>query len=216
MFSIFKSLVMCLVFAATGVDPLLAADSLRVSPANPTTSDSIELGIVIRSWTCCSHFLCDPNAVALSNDSTIVISYRDSEPPVCSDTFCVPRPIPILTYKRGPLPAGRYSVYAQSLPQVCTAQNCPQLVPALPALIGRFTVTQASAVLFRNKSIPLEEIGRASGYTRVYNIRGDIVSTSPSGASKRAPGVYFIKPEGRSSPFPSIQLLRNHSGTGAP
>jgi hypothetical protein len=133
--------------------------------------------------------------VALQSDSTIMLSFRVTIQFV--DTLCcIPGTIPVLDYKRGPLAAGNYYVYAQSLPQPCLDTNCPQLIPALPALIGKFAVSQPNATLFRNKSMPLENIGRTPGNTRVYDIRGAIVSPKQAGASNRRPGVYFVKPQG--------------------
>jgi hypothetical protein len=188
----FTNLVLWMVLVAAGAGQALAADSLFLSPQHPTTSDSIRLNIVIKSWDCCAQFSYDSTAVALQNDSTIVLTFTTTLPMV--DTLCcVPRPIPVLTYKRGPLPAGKYSVEEAS--QSCFGSICLDSLGVTS--IGTFAVTQPNATAFRQKSVPLEDIGRMSGTMRVYNIRGDVISSAR--ASKHVPGIYFVKPTGRSA-----------------
>jgi hypothetical protein len=188
----FNKLVLCMALAAAGAGQALAADSLFVSPQNPTTSDSLRLSIVIRNWSCCERFSYDSTAASLSNDTTLWLSYSTSTPTV--DTLCcVPRPIPVLTYKRGPLPAGRYSVDETS--QSCFGSICMDSLGV--TVIGTFVVRQPNAAVFQKKSVPLENIGKTSGSTRVYNIRGDVIA--PTSVSKHMSGVYFVKPNGRGS-----------------
>ena len=182
------------------VRPSTAADSLVVSPANPTTIDSVRLSIVTKIWVCyCNDpYLHDSTAVTLLNDSTITLSFRVDSPLTICMCFVGPPYTEILTYKRGPLPAGNYSVYEEY--QGCIGQICPQQTHIVTqALIGTFTVSQQAAVLFRQKPAPKEIFGKMSGNVCVYDIRGALVSSNLTAASKRTSGIYFIKPNGRSA-----------------
>ena len=96
------------------------------------------------------------------------------------------------------MPAGNYSVYQGCL--LCSGQTCPaEGLIAIQTLIGRFTVSQQAAVLFRQKPATKENFGKMSGNVRVYDIRGAIVSSNLTAAPKHTSGVYFIKPDGRSA-----------------
>ena len=170
------------------VDPTIAADSLSVNPSHPTTSDSIRLSIFITNANCCSQFTYDSTAVTLLSDSTITLEFTADLSVVCPCPY--PVTIPVLKYKRGPLPAGKYSVFAES--QSCVGIVCTDSL-ALTS-IGSFTVSQPLAASYQEKSMPLEDIGKMPGNSRVYNIRGDVISSDLAGASKRASGVYFVKP----------------------
>ncbi len=174
------------------VRPSIAADSLVVSPQNPTIMDSIRLSILAIDWSCCTQFSYDSTVVVLVNDSTIALSFT-AQVIVCP---CPSNPVaPVLTYKRGPLPARKYSVYEQY--QSCTGQVCSDLV--VQAFIGTFRVSVPTATVFHQKPVPLESIGKISANGRVYDIRGALVSPDRINASKRSPGVYFIKPDERSA-----------------
>ncbi len=186
-----NKLLLFLAPAIIATGPGIAADSLSVSPVQPTTSDSIRLSIVMKSWDCCARFSHDSTAVVLQNDSTIELSFGTTLPTV-DTACCFPGPIPVLTYKRGPLPAGKYSVEEES--QSCVGIVCLDTIAV--ALIGAFTVSQPLATIYQKKSMPLEDIGKMSGNARVYNIRGDVISPDLAGASKRTSGVYFVKPTG--------------------
>jgi hypothetical protein len=185
-----KFLFFCaLVSTAAGQSPIV--DSFAVSPLNPTISDSISLSIFANGRNCCTQFYYDPAIVTLINDSTIMLHFTTFLAGACP---CPSNPAtPVLAYKRGPLPVGNYSVYEQY--QSCTGQVCPYLLMQL--LIGKFTVSQGTAVLFRQKPATKENIGKISGNVRVYDIRGAIVSSNLTGAQKHTSGVYFIKPIGR-------------------
>lgn len=180
----------------------IAADSLTVSPPNPTIMDSVSLSILERGSICCTQFSSDPTAVTLLNDSTITLSFTTSQLGVCPcpislDSNLVPVSV-VATYKRGPLPAREYFVHEEC--RSCFGQAClhDSFVVA-QALIGKFTVSQSAAVVFHQKPVPLENIGKMSGNGRVYDIRGAQVSPNRLGASRQAPGVYFIKPDERST-----------------
>jgi hypothetical protein len=191
-----KFLIFC-ALTVIAVRPSTAADSLVVSPANPTIMDSIRLNIVIkeRACYCISPFVHDSTAVILPNDSTITLSYAIDTPLTLCYCFALP-PYPVLPYKRGPLPAGNYSVYEEY--NVCTGLSCLQdSLTVTKALIGKFTVSQQAAVLFRQKPATMENIGKMSGNVSVYDIRGALVSSNLTAAPKRTSGVYFIKPNGR-------------------
>ena len=158
-----------------------------MSPANPTITDSIRLSIFKRFWTCYCNtpYLHDSTAVNLPNDSTITLRVTIDTPLTICMCFVGPPYTEILTYKRGPLPAGNYSVYEQYLsPDVITQE-----------LLGSFTVSHSAAVLFRQKPTPKENFGKMSGNVRVYDIRGAIVTSSLIGAQKLTSGIYFIKPD---------------------
>jgi hypothetical protein len=204
--SLYFNKLLFLLFALISIaaGPSIAGDSLNVSPLHPMTSDSIKLSIIPGSQECCSRYFHDSAAITPFNDSTITLVYSVPQILICVDTFCIPG-MPgypakaILRYKTGPLPAGKYTVYAQSQPQLCGDPDCSDAIRTIPAFVGTFTVSKPNAMLYRKKSIPLEDIGKMSGNVRVYNIRGDIVSLNRPGASKRTPGVYFVKPNGRSA-----------------
>lgn len=197
-------------FVVIVVRPLIAADSLVVSPAHPTIMDSIRLSILIRTFACCIEYVrdfqnpdcCiqyshDSTAVTLVSDSTIALGFSKSMPQgICSCPINLPDSMTAdIAYKRGPLPAGNYSVYEDY--QSCTGQICSDVV--MQTLIGKFMVSEPTATVFRQKPVPLENIGKTSGNGCVYNIRGEIMSPNQVGASKRTPGVYFIKPDERSA-----------------
>ena len=200
----FRRLMVLIALAANAASPSFAVDSLSVSPPNPTTSDSIRLSIIPGNQECCSRYFHDSAAITPFNDSTITLVYSVPQILICVDTLCIPG-MPgypekaVLRYKTGPLPAGKYNVYAQSQPQLCGDPDCTDAIRSIPAFVGTFTVSFPSATFFRKKSMPLEDIGKMSGNVRVYNIRGDIVSLNRTGASKRAPGVYFVRPSGRTA-----------------
>jgi hypothetical protein len=181
-----------LTIMALAVNPSSAADSLVVNPTKPTTSDSISLSIVAGGWNCCTNFLHDSTTVTLLNDSTITLNYTASLQAPCP---CPSNPVaPVLKYKRGPLPKGNYSVYEEY--QSCTGLICPQEVAiVIQALIGKFTVSQATATISQQKSVRLEDVGKMSRNGHVYDIRGAIVSSNLIGTSKRTSGVYFFKPD---------------------
>jgi hypothetical protein len=190
----FRKSLFFVALAVVVVRPSIAADSLVVSPPNPTIMDSIRLSILAIDWGCCTQFSYDSTAVILVNDSTITLSFTAVSPPVVC--WCPSNPVTqVLTYKRGPLPARNYSVYEQY--QSCTGQVCSDVV--VQSFIGKFTVSKPTATVFRQKSVPLENIGKMSGTRRVYDIRGALVSPNRLGASRQTPGVYFIKPDERST-----------------
>jgi hypothetical protein len=188
--STFRKSLFFFALAVIVVRPLLAADSLAVSPAHPTIMNSIRLSILVRNWNCCTQFLYDSTAVTLLNDSTITLSFTASQLGVCP---CPSNPVtPVLTYKRGPLPAGNYSVYEEY--QSCISQICPQeALVVVQSLIGKFTVSAPTATVFHQKPVPLENMGKISGNGHVYDIRGALVPSNQIGASRRTSGVYFIK-----------------------
>jgi hypothetical protein len=188
----FRKHLFLLALAVAAVRPSIAADSLAVSPTNPTMMDSIRLSILARDWNCCTQFSYDSTAAILANDSTITLAFT-AQVIICP---CPLNPVaPVLTYKRGPLPARNYSVYEQY--QSCTGQVCSDVV--VQSFIGKFTVSEPTATVFRQKPVPLENIGKMSGNGRVYDIRGALVSPNRLGASRQTPGVYFIKPDERST-----------------
>lgn len=192
----FKKFLFFCALTVIAVRPSIAADSLVVSPANPTITDSIRLSIVHVFWTCyCNNpYVHDSTAVTLLNDSTITLSVTVDTPLTFCLCFVAPPYTEILTYIRGPLPAGSYSVYAQY--QLCSGQVCPQQAPVvMQTLIGTFTVSRQSAVLFRQKPAPKENFGKMSGNARVYDIRGAIVTSNLTGSQKLTSGIYFIKPD---------------------
>ncbi len=192
MSTLFRKFLFFCALTATAARPSIAADSLVVSPAHPTIMDSIRLSILARDWSCCTQFSYDSTAVTLLNDSTITLSFT-AQVIVCP---CPSNPVtPVLTYKRGPLPARNYSVYEQY--QSCTGQVCSDIV--VQTLIGTFTVSEPTATIFHQKPVPLENIGKISGNMRVYDIRGALVSPDRTNASRQSPGVYFIKPDERSA-----------------
>ena len=192
----FKKFLFFCALTATVAGPSIEADSLSVSPFHPTTSDSIRLSIIVKYWNCCAHYFYDSTAVTLLNDSTITLGFTASLVAVCP---CPANPvIPVLNYKRGPLPAGNYSVYEES--QSCTGQICPEdALIVVQALIGKFTILPSTATFFQQKSVPLEKIGKVPGNVRMYDIRGAIVSSNVIGASKQTSGVYFVKTNGRTA-----------------
>ena len=196
---IFKKFLFFCALTVIVVRPSIAADSLVVSPANPTTTDSIRLSIVLKIWTCYCNapYVHDSTAVTLLNDSTIKLSWAiDSPLNIGCYCFVAPPYILTLTYKRGPLPAGNYSVYEEY--NVCAGLSCLQdSLTVTKALIGKFTVSRQAAVLFRQKPATKENMGKFSGNVRVYDIRGALVSSNLTGARKHSSGVYFVKPLGR-------------------
>ena len=201
----FRKFLFFITLSVTVVRPSIAADSLAVSPAHPTIIDSISLSIVMKNWDCCTPYSYDPTAAILSNDSIITLAFKVPEMVMCVDTLCLPgKPgfpaLPVLTYKRGPLPAGNYSVYEVESPACTTGQACLEAsLVVVQTLIGKFTVSRSAATVFRQKPVPLENIGKMSGNGRVYDIRGALVSPNRLGASTQTPGVYFIKPDERSA-----------------
>jgi len=198
-----KKLLFVFALAVIVVRPSIAADSLAVSPTNPTIMDSIRLSILIKNSSCCAQYVHDSTAVTLSNDSTILLSFVSSLP-ICN---CILAPINdstpytvILSYKRRPLPAGHYSVYEVESQGCIAGQACPQAsLVVMQTFIGKFTVSGPTATVFHQKSIPLENIGKISGNGRVYNVRGALVSPNQISDSRHTPGVYFIKPDERST-----------------
>ena len=182
------------------VNPAAATDSLVVSPPGPTTSDSISLSILARDWNCCTQFIYDSTAVTLFNDSTITLRFT-FVPGLCP---CPINPVnspltvtAVLRYKRGPLPAGNYSVFEVESQSCITGQICTNLV--VQASIGKFTVSQPAATIFHQESVRLEDVGKLSQNGRVYDIRGGVVSSNLIGTSKRTSGVYFFKPDDHSA-----------------
>jgi|GEM_PF-3571864 hypothetical protein len=184
--------------AALAVRPSIAADSLVVSPANPTISDSIKFEI-FSFRNCCTVYNYYLTSVALTNDSIITLNFTASLIGYC------PCPInfhtgtsnpAILDFERGPLPAREYYVYEEC--QSCFGQACQSdSFVVTRTEIGTFTVSQSAAVVFHQKSVPLESIGKASGNGRVYDIRGALMS--PNRIGRQTPGVYFIKPDEHSA-----------------
>jgi len=201
----FRKFLFFFALALVVVRPSIAADSLVVSPPNPTIMDSIRLSIVMKNWDCCTRYSYDSTAAILSNDSIITLAFKVPEIVMCVDTLCLPgKPgypgFPVLTYKSGPLPAGNYSVYEVESPACTTGQACPQAsLVVIQTLIGKFTVSQSAAVVFHQKPVPLENVGKTIGNGRVYDIRGALVSPNRLGTSRQTPGVYFIKPDERST-----------------
>jgi hypothetical protein len=192
--STIRKFLFFLALAVIVARPSIAADSLVVSPSHPTIMDSIRLNILARDWNCCTQFSYDSTAVILLNDLTITLSFTTVSPPIVC--WCPSNPVtPVLTYKRGLLPARNYSVYEQY--QSCTGQVCSNLV--VQTLIGTFTVSEPTATVSHQKPVPLENMGKMSGNGRVYDIRGALVSPNRIGTSRRTPGVYFIKPDERSA-----------------
>jgi hypothetical protein len=184
----FKIFLFFLTIAALAAAPSIASDSLVVKPAKPTASDSLSLSILARDWNCCTRFIYDSTAVTLVDDSTITLRFAY----VAGLCPCPSNPVAsVLTYKRGPLPIGNYSVYEVESQSCTTGQVCTNLV--VQALIGKFTVSKPTAALFQQKSVPLEDIGKMPRNAHVYDIRGAIISSNSIGASKRNSGVYFFK-----------------------
>ena len=171
--------------AVIAARPSIAADSLVVSPLHPTTTDSIRLSIIIKNQNCCIRNLFDSTAFTL-NDSIITLNFTDTGG-LCPCPVDPNNPITItvLTYKRGPLPAGIYSVYEES--QTCNGLVCPEII--IRSLIGKFTVSKLSVSIHQKKSMPLEKIGKVC----VYDTRGVKVSSDLVGVLKHTPGVFFVK-----------------------
>jgi hypothetical protein len=194
----FKKFLFFCALTAIVVRPSTAADSLVVSPLHPTITDSIRLSIVhvYQICYCKPPYIYDSTAVTLLNDSTITLLFAIDTPLTMCMCFMGPPYKEILTYKRGPLPAGAYSVYEEY--NGCTGVACSQdSLTMIQTLIGKFTVSHSAAVLFRQKPATKENIGKMSGNVRVYDIRGAIISSKLIAGSKRTSGVYFIKPSGR-------------------
>ena len=194
---LFGKSVFLFALAAVVVRPAIAADSLVVSPKKPTTSDSIKFSIFIKNWNCCAQYIHDSTAVVLLDDSTIALNFTVSQLAICPAIACIPTLAPVLIYKRGHLPTGSYSVY-EGISQSCTGGiMCKDTV--MLTLIGKFTVSEPTITFNQKKSMPLENIGKMSVNERLYDIRGAIMSSNLSGASKRTSGVYFVKPDDRAA-----------------
>jgi hypothetical protein len=198
----FRKFLFFFALVVIAVRPSIAADSLVVSPVHPTIMDSVSLSILERGSICCTQFSNDPTAVTLLNDSTVMLSFTTSQLGVCPCPISLDsnlEPVSVVaTYKRGPLQAREYFVYEEC--RSCFGQAClhDSFVVA-QSLIGTFTVSAQAGVVFHQKPVPLENIGKMSGNGRIYDIRGSLVSPNRIGASRQTPGVYFIKPDERST-----------------
>lgn len=180
-------------WVSLGVSGTAFADSLSVSPAHPTIMDPVRLTIIIPNWDCCTQYLYDSTLVTMMGDTAVMLSYQHRMPRICPMIACldVPR---YLTFKRGPLPAGKYSVW-ETQQLVC---DTPLLCVTLPVVqnIGKFTVEIPTALSFGQRPAPLKNIGKTFGNECVYDIRGALVSPNRAGLSKRIPGIYFTKTGG--------------------
>lgn len=183
--NIVLGLMFCLCFSGA-----LVADSLSVSPAQPTTSDSVRITIVIPNWNCCTQYIYDSTLVTLVGDTAIMLYYQYLTPSTCPMVTCPNLP-KLLAFKRGPLHAGKYSVW-ETKQLTCTP---PLLCAPLPVIqkIGEFTVTGQSSVAFRQAPMPLETAGKTPGNERIYNIRGALVSMSNGNTPKKMSGIYFTR-----------------------
>ncbi len=165
------------------------ADSLSVTPAHPTTSDSIQLTIIIPNWDCCTQYAND-SAVTLWGDTGLLLTYTYNLPPVCPMIACL-NVDKDLVYKSAPLAAGTYSVY-ELRELACTTGICPPIA-FLPVKIGSVTVTPSTGIanLPHRTSVAASLGTNTSG--KIYDVRGVLVSSSALHAGLRAPGVYLVK-----------------------
>lgn len=163
-----------------------STDSLIVSPAHPTTADSIMLTIVIPNWDCCTVYYED-SMVTSANDTELVLAYQYQQPQICPMIACmnIGKQLP---YKSGPLKAGTYAVY--EVKSIYCTTVCPQ-VAFIPVKIG--TVTVSASTLVRSPArIASVSQSLLSGNAKAYfNIKGERLSIQ--GLSKQSVGVYLTR-----------------------
>lgn len=163
--------------------PVAATDSLVVSPAQPTTKDSIQLSIIFKGGNICCTYLSQPTpSSSFLDDSTINLNVNLNQEGICVDTLCALQS-KVLTYNIGTLPAGTYSVYE--------TDNYVYGALMTGFLIGHFTVTPSASVASHYQKPILPAKTASEG--RAYDIRGALIHLASLGATRRIPGVYFIK-----------------------
>lgn len=155
-----------------------ASDSLSVSPAHPTTADSIRLDIIIPNWNCCTRYYED-SVASLVSDTMIELLYQYETPVVCPLMACIVGGYS-LPYKSGPLAAGTYAVYEFSS-QRCTT-SCPPIA-FIPERIGSFTVTKPTIVAHQLNGIASIASAGPRSMAACYTIRGELI-THPAVAGR--------------------------------
>ena len=115
-------------------------DTVYVTPQQPTTLDSLTF-LLFSTHHCC-HTVYYDKTVSV-NDTMIFLSYRYDDS-LCAFPECF-FPFSNITFSRGPLSAGRYSIYKVESPYCPPGAACPMIVTA-PVLVGTVTVTSASGI----------------------------------------------------------------------
>ncbi|HUI91818.1 MAG TPA: hypothetical protein VLX68_06170 [Chitinivibrionales bacterium] len=186
-----KTLFAALILAAA-LSPVFA-DSLSVSPPHPTTADKITFTIIIPNWDCCTRYTWDSTAVAVVNDTELLLSYQYNLPQMCPMIACMDID-KLLPFHSAPLKAGTYAVYELRAP-LCTTQICPAIA-FMPVKIGSVTVTPSTGIV---NGITAASVPHVALAEKLYDVRGVLISSTGNRAAVRTPGVYLIKNGSQSS-----------------
>jgi hypothetical protein len=181
-----RKLTTMILFVCTVAIGPIAADSLIVTPAKPTTANSLTLTIDIPNWNCCMQYYHDSTLVGTLGDTALLLVYGYYQPQVCPMIACMDID-KLLNYHRGPLAAGKYSVYEAAQPYCGVGVPCQTLVAIPLKKIGEFTVTHSTAALVPARSIRSSVNSNAKMHA--YDIRGRAVS---SNALSRSQGISCV------------------------
>ncbi len=185
-----KKFIMLAVFLTTALTGAFGQvplrDAVTVTPANPTTSDSLKFHLTLASHCCATKYR--DNVVSVVNDTIISLSYTYDDS-LCPFVDCITG-LSSTGFSSKPLAAGTYAIYNTSGPYCPPGSVCPIGVLA-PERVGSVTVTNSSLVrpttethaakpenhLAVAGAMVSATISQSAKVTlRAYNVRGALVN----------------------------------------
>jgi hypothetical protein len=140
-------------------------DSLSINPRQPTNRDSVTFSLYNSAYCCCTAYSKDSVTV---NDTAIYLNYTYDETR-CQFCDCMGNGS-WTTFKKRQLPAGKYAVYKNGIPQ-CPPDAFCKLAPERTWL-GTLTVVQSSSGAFRSAD------AAHSGYPARFRASGTGIDAS--------------------------------------
>jgi hypothetical protein len=119
---------------------LWAADTVTVTPTNPTFRDSLSFDLYNEARCCVTQYYGD---TVLVNDTTIVLSYEYDDT-LCPYVQCL-LPGSHHEFATGPVAAGTYGIYKMESMYCPPGRICP-LGPIVMRRVGEVTVSRPNAV----------------------------------------------------------------------
>jgi hypothetical protein len=162
-------------------------DTVVVTPATPTTKDSIAFRLFNASHCCCTIYR--DNAVS-TNDTAIFLSYSVDETP-CLRCECFTAGS-WTDFATAPLKAGIYGIYRSESPYCAPPGPCPPYV-LRPVRVGSVIVSGSTAVTAR-RVVAHTTVPRAE----VFDLRGATIHTG-NGREAASRGVCVARTSGSCS-----------------
>jgi hypothetical protein len=223
---VMKKFIMLAVFLTTALTGAFGQvplrDAVTVTPANPTTRDSLKFHLTLASRCCATKYR--DNMVSVVNDTIISLSYTYDDS-LCPFVNCFVGGSST-DFSSKPLAAGKYAIYNAGGLYCPPGSVCPLAVLA-PELVGSVTVTNSTlirtttethaakaenhlAVAGAMVSAAISQSARVT--LRAYDVRGALVTEIFNGwmqAGTRQFGLSAILPRNAAQEIMVLKLSIN-------